>query len=222
MTEAAWLVCEQWRRMAEHLGDGATDRKLRLFAVACARRTARLWGGARPLALLEAAERLADGVVPTESVPYICGCGVGTGMHFVHSAAVAALEVRAERAAELTAANSASSLGRAACEPFSYPKRLMVYVETIRAECVAQVGLLRDIFGNPFRPVRFSPAWRTSTAVALAAQMYDSGDFSATPILADALQDAGCDSEMIQNHCRDPHVTHVRGRWAVDHLLGKE
>jgi hypothetical protein len=84
-----------------------------------------------------------------------------------------------------------------------------------------QSALLRDIFGNPFRPVAFDPAWRTSTAVALAEQMYDSRDFGAMPILADALQDAGCDSEDILNHCRAPG-DHVRGCWVVDLVLGKE
>jgi hypothetical protein len=82
--------------------------------------------------------------------------------------------------------------------------------------------LVRDIFGNPFRPVSFDPVWRTSTAVALARQMYESRDFGAMPILADALQDAGCDVDDVLNHCRDPHATHVRGCWVVDLLLGKE
>ena len=64
--------------------------------------------------------------------------------------------------------------------------------------------LIRDIFGNPFRPVAFDPAWRTSTAVALAKQMYESRDFGAMPILADALEDAGCDNDDVLTHCRDP------------------
>jgi hypothetical protein len=82
-------------------------------------------------------------------------------------------------------------------------------------------GFIRDIFGNPFRPVAFSPAWKTDTAVALARQMYDSRDFGAMPILADALQDAGCDSDDILSHCRGDGP-HVRGCWVVDLVLGKE
>jgi hypothetical protein len=81
--------------------------------------------------------------------------------------------------------------------------------------------LFRDIFGNPFRPVALSPAWRTDTAVSLAGQMYESRDFSAMPILADALQDAGCDNEHILAHCRGPGP-HVRGCWVIDLVLGKE
>jgi hypothetical protein len=81
--------------------------------------------------------------------------------------------------------------------------------------------ILRDVFGNPFRPVTFFPSWRTDTALSLAHQMYESRDFGAMPILADALQDAGCDHEDILNHCRSRGV-HVRGCWAVDLVLGKE
>ncbi|MBY0456749.1 MAG: hypothetical protein K2V38_05395 [Gemmataceae bacterium] len=83
------------------------------------------------------------------------------------------------------------------------------------------VQLLRDIFGNPFRPVAFSPEWRAETAVLLARQMYESRDFGAMPILADALQDAGCDDEGILAHCRG-EGPHVRGCWVVDLVLGKE
>lgn len=83
-------------------------------------------------------------------------------------------------------------------------------------------ALVRDIYGpNPFRPVVFDPSWRTSTVVALATQMYDSRDFSAIPILADALQDAGCDNDTILAHCRDTNATHVRGCWVIDGVLGK-
>ncbi|OWK42944.1 hypothetical protein FRUB_02543 [Fimbriiglobus ruber] len=79
--------------------------------------------------------------------------------------------------------------------------------------------LLRDIVGNPFRPVIFDFTWLTSTVVALARQMYDGRDFSLMPILADALQDAGCDNEAILNHCRCDGP-HVRGCWVVDACLG--
>jgi hypothetical protein len=74
---------------------------------------------------------------------------------------------------------------------------------------------------NPFRPAALDPEWRTSTAVAMARMMYDSRDFSAMPILADALQDAGCTNDDVLNHCRQPGE-HVRGCWVVDLVLGKE
>ena len=89
-----------------------------------------------------------------------------------------------------------------------------------KAEAVAICELLRDIFGNPFRPVAFDPAWQNSTAVGLAASMYESRDFSAMPILADALEDAGCDHPDILAHGRGSGP-HVRGCWVVDLVLGK-
>ena len=84
-----------------------------------------------------------------------------------------------------------------------------------------QCEIIRDIFGNPFRPTAFSLEWRTDSAVSLAKQMYDSREFGAMPILADALQDAGCDNDDILNHCRDANQVHVRGCWVVDLVLGK-
>jgi hypothetical protein len=80
---------------------------------------------------------------------------------------------------------------------------------------------LRDRGGPGGPPVVFDPRWRTDTAVALARLMDESRDFSAMPILADALQDAGCDNNDILEHCRGPGP-HVRGCWVVDLVLGKE
>jgi hypothetical protein len=81
--------------------------------------------------------------------------------------------------------------------------------------------LLFEIVGNPDPPPVFAPEWRTSTAVAIAKGMYESRDFAAMPILADALQDAGRDSDDVLNHCRDESQVHVRGCWVVDLVLGK-
>ena len=82
--------------------------------------------------------------------------------------------------------------------------------------------LLRDIFGNPFRPIELDPAWRSETVVALAAAIYAERAFDRMPILADALEEAGCDHPNILTHCRDAIATHVRGCWVVDLVLGKE
>jgi len=76
--------------------------------------------------------------------------------------------------------------------------------------------------GGPLQPVTFVPEWRTDTAIALAKQMHESREFSAMPILADALQDAGCECAAVLDHCRDTSHTHVRGCWVVDLVLGKE
>ena len=73
-----------------------------------------------------------------------------------------------------------------------------------------------DFFGSEFRP-----EWRTSTVVALAREIYYSRDHAMMPVLADALEDAGCDDERVLGHCRGPGL-HVRGCWVVDCVLGKE
>src|SRR5262249_13712499 len=84
-----------------------------------------------------------------------------------------------------------------------------------------QCRLLRCLFGNPFRPVTVAADWRTPTVISLARQMYESRDFSALPILADALQEAGCDKTDVLAHCRG-EGPHVRGCWVLDLVLAKE
>jgi hypothetical protein len=88
-------------------------------------------------------------------------------------------------------------------------------------ELAAQAELARDIFGNPFRSSEIQLEWLTADVLAMAKAMYANRDFSAMPILADALQDAGCDDDDILSHCREARE-HVRGCWVVDLLLGKQ
>ncbi len=78
----------------------------------------------------------------------------------------------------------------------------------------------RDVAGNPFRPVEFRPAWLTSDVVGLASAIDATGYFDRLPILADALEEAGCTSENVLRHCREQDV-HVRGCWVIDNLLGR-
>ena len=93
-----------------------------------------------------------------------------------------------------------------------------------RDERNMQCSLLRDIFGNPFRPppaMAFSwLSWNDDTILKLAQAIYDDRVFDRLPILADALEEAGCTNADILNHCRQPGE-HVRGCWVVDLLLGK-
>ena len=81
--------------------------------------------------------------------------------------------------------------------------------------------LFLEHFGNPEQPVALDPSWLTDTALSLARHIYESRDFSVMPILADAMQDAGCDNDDILNHCREANGVHVRGCWVVDLVLGK-
>ena len=90
------------------------------------------------------------------------------------------------------------------------------------------MDLLREIVGNPFRPVALDPAWRTPSVVSLAQAAYEERilpggtlDSERLAVLADALEEAGCDNADILSHLRGPGP-HVRGCWVVDLLLGKE
>jgi hypothetical protein len=216
MTEEEWFAFCDWRRMLAILGDRPTDRKLRLFAVAVCRRIAPGLLLAPSWRALVVAEQLADGAISAEElasvrerVSTLCLDEAGrysweppyyaaeAPLSCLHQAARYAVR-RAIQAAWLT----------------SQPSRNVVWAGITTA-------LLRDIFGNPFRPVAFSPSWRTDTAIALARTMYESREFGAMPILADALQDAGCDNTDILSHCRDAKQAHVRGCWVVDLVLGK-
>lgn len=88
-----------------------------------------------------------------------------------------------------------------------------------------QAEYVRDIFPPPdhaVRALRCDPAWLTSTVMALARQADDTGEYGVLPILADALQDAGCDNEFILDRCRAESGLHSRGNWVVDLLLGRE
>ncbi|MBN9120631.1 MAG: hypothetical protein J0I06_16010 [Planctomycetes bacterium] len=86
---------------------------------------------------------------------------------------------------------------------------------------VAICSLIREVFGNPFRRVKVNRAWLTSDVLTLARGIYDERAFDRMPVLADALQDAGCNNDDVLAHCREPARPHVRGCWVVDLLLGK-
>ena len=87
--------------------------------------------------------------------------------------------------------------------------------------CQSQADLVRDLVGNPFRPIAVDTRWRTADVIGLARAVYEDRAFERMPLLADALMDAGCDDEQVLGHCRGDGP-HVRGCWVVDLVLGKE
>jgi hypothetical protein len=92
-------------------------------------------------------------------------------------------------------------------------------------EPVLVAALFRDVAGNPFSPSPpLSPAvlaWCDGTVRKLARAIHEERAFERLPILADALEEAGCVDQYLLAHCRSPGP-HVFGCWAVDHCLGRD
>jgi hypothetical protein len=86
---------------------------------------------------------------------------------------------------------------------------------TKRSEHAIQYELLREVVGNPFRHAPFDAGWRTETVRLLSDGIHADQAFDRLPILADALEEAGCDNAEMLAHCRGPGP-HVRGCWALD------
>ncbi|MCI0459974.1 MAG: hypothetical protein L0Z62_23735 [Gemmataceae bacterium] len=217
MTEAEWLACDDPQKMLECLKGKASDRKFRLFAAACALRVIHLAQDEWNIFALEAAERAADGRFPVEALDDICregegGCRPGTSRVYLAAdpdACQAARNMSGEVAYRLAAAGPSRADGGRLVE--------------IQAGLTA---LVRDIFGNPFRPLTVHPACLTPAVKQLAQATYDERlggevDPDRLAILADALEEVGCPDPAILSHLRGPGP-HVRGCWVVDLLLGKE
>jgi hypothetical protein len=213
MTEAEWLTCEDPQAMLAFMRRDVSDRKLRLYFCESAWHVRHLLTDTRSWQAVEVAERYADGsaLLAELEAAHTAACLAArsqTGLLGMTddqvTLAIAAWHVALAAQSEI---NDDWTLSR---------KQLESEVANVR-----RCNWIRDIFGNPFRPVRFSSSWRTDTVVTLAKQMYDQRDFSAMPILADALQDAGCDNDDVLTHCRDSKQAHVRGCWVVDLVLGK-
>jgi hypothetical protein len=220
MTETEWLECGDVEAMIACLGAGQSERKLRLFMCGCCRR---VWSAIKEphcIASVEIAERYVDGkatedewLTAQDNVDWAWSSDRTDGNVLFHEAAKYPTDPKPREIVDSCVACILDAL--------RYRLKGDVHRHQL-PESVAQAALLRDIIGNPFRPITFSLEWRTATAVSLAHQVYESRDFSAMPILADALQDAGCDNEDILNHCRNAQQVHVRGCWVVDAILGKE
>jgi hypothetical protein len=226
MTEAEWLACDDPKAMLDFLRTKAADRKLRLFGVACCYRMIEdMRVDSRCQNAIEVVERFADGEVAETEVDKardeVGQCGFGNWVSACEwLSAASGFSGGATHRAWQVAAFAATGLFQLLFQHVGTIGQSDAKQRVLAAESKGQTDLLRDIFGNTFRTVALDPAWLTSTVTALAQQMYESRDFGAMPILADALQDAGCDSDDVLGHCRGPGP-HVRGCWVVDLVLGK-
>jgi hypothetical protein len=229
MTEAEWLACTNPQPMLEFLRDKASDRKLRYFLVACARRVLPRSPDEDEFEALAVAERFADGMESRHRLArarsslktsYSARLSHLSPLYTGHIRSVPAWHATREQIVRAVREGSRCCAWSSTRRAFFGDYAAMTLPSE---ELAAQACLLRDLFGNPFRPVTLDPAvltWHGGLLVSMARRMYDSRDFTDMPVLADGLEEAGCSDSDILGHCRSGGE-HVRGCWVVDLLLGK-
>ncbi|HUR55082.1 MAG TPA: hypothetical protein VMZ71_13195 [Gemmataceae bacterium] len=214
LSDGGWQECRDPLAMLCYLHGRSGGRKFRLFAAACARdefASGTIPAGECPT---ERLPRYYDSILEAEA---FADGGPALSFHLdpFHWVAQPVCDVITDEDVAHAALGFNADVGLWTTPIEEIVPRMIARYHTHPAHYI------RDIFGNPFRPVSFAPSWGTSTAIALARQMYEARDFSAMPILADALQDAGCADADILGHCRGDGP-HVRGCWVLDLVLGRE
>jgi hypothetical protein len=188
------LTCTDAARLLHQLRDRLSERKLRLFTCACLRHLGHVSADERNLQAVEAAEQYADRRISKRELK------------------------KARKAANIPWLTSFEPYHEAMST--IQAAALVTTAEQQRSLC----DLLRDVAGHLWQPVTLRPSWlRRSGGIvaAIARTIYADHLFVDLPILADALEEAGCDNTLILNHCRQPGE-HVRGCWVLDLLLGKQ
>jgi hypothetical protein len=238
MTEEAWRNGRMPAKLLDQVeGCGrAGARRLHLFAAACCRAVEHLFYDPCQTAAVVVLERHADGLASAGELAAAHEAVLGMGNFDPPRPHV--------QTAELDARYMAVSVVRQAARPASPDGGVEVLTSRAQVLCTVVQGvaerlytltggpyqsyqgrkrlchLVRCLFDNPFRPVVFDAKWRTEPAVALATGIYEERAFDRLPILADALEEAGCDHADVLSHCRGPGL-HARGCWVVDGVLGK-
>jgi hypothetical protein len=225
MAEQEWLDSSDPARLLELVRSTIHARKLRLFAVACCRRIYHILTDPRSRELVDLAEQIADdGSARDRAGPIV------DRAREVAYKAFGPLTGMMEELEGLMINDQAACvvvfflIWRMENEAFRNTFAVMRYTASRfpgDGETQQQCILLRCVVGNYFLPVTIDPTWLTPTVQSLAESIYTDRAFDRLPILADALEEAGCHQPDILNHCRQPG-DHVRGCWALDLVLGKE
>ena len=246
MTEAEWLAATDPTRMLSFLVGKASDRKLRLFAVASATRAWHLLDADVFRSAITSSERAADGEISPDELRATLQAAsevlerrtdaqsrdergqLGTNLNpavvaarqRLYAAGVATHVAGQDTffVASMTPLSTAMALSHGYAPNYEVPGQGVR--EVLDEHGPPDADALRCLFGNPFRLVALDRSWLTSTVVALANGIYADRAFDRLPILADALQDAGCDNADVLTHCRGDGP-HVRGCWVVDLLTGR-
>jgi hypothetical protein len=213
MTKEQWLACEDWNTILNFLEKRVSHRKLLLSNVAVCRAIAPIIRDKQCLRTLNVLEEIADRTVSLEDQneaqnwarSSLSQCPPSNrASYFARCAVYNMTLVERDHAVLSQVGNYKASL-----DAFEQDKSEIRAAGMVGLRCV-----------NSYYFITLNPYWLTSTVVSLAQQMYDTRDFSAMPILADALQDSGCSNETILEHCRRPGP-HCRGCWVCDLCLNK-
>jgi hypothetical protein len=240
MHEADWVAAADPDVMLNYLRGRASDRKLRLFAAACCRD---LWPllDARGRAAVEAAERYADGKATLRDITAARTAALAAAGGVAGQAAWAAYWAASRQAGKIVwnvcaAAAGAAAVAAAQDAHAAGMDRGNAWENARTSVANYQAFLLRECFGNPFRPLAVMPewlAWNGGIVPLLARAVYDEWAFDRLPVLADALEEAGCTDADLLAHCRPrgrvppaagrdgDRGEHVRGCWVVDAILQK-
>lgn len=206
MTEAEWLTCTAVQRMRRFLMQAnASERKMRLFACACCREIWHSLTDERSRNAVEVAERFADDEETERELARV---------------ATAALEASADVADDPASAPpfaaAAWTVASGAYMAAGYGSAAAA--ATTSADPTKQPAILREIVGNPFRRPQSIPP-RASQVTREAQLIYDERAYARLPVLADMLEEVGIHDVDLLDHLRDSGP-HVRGCWALDHVLG--
>jgi hypothetical protein len=212
MNRTEWLGCHDPMLMLGAVRQRASDRKLQLFARACCRRAADLFApdhAAQARLLFEDDSETgwtASGapLAPEPTDPFILELAFCLTDVSSWNAATAVLQRIARAFAELCAGAGEAVLPLADIE-FEH-----------------QVALAHDLFDHLFRPAPLLLAWVEGHPhlVALARTIYEERTWSEMPVLADALEEAGCAEDDVLEHSRE-HPLHARGCWVLDAVLAR-
>jgi hypothetical protein len=212
LTESEWLAARDPRVLFRQVQHTAGDRKVRLFACACCRLVwPRLAAASRTA--VETAERFADGETTRSALTR------------KQNEAWELVNRQEEKSADEFAATIAwqAAFRITEADPDTFLRRASRAMGRRNARATL-LALLRDVFGNPFRPPAVDPAWlswQDGTVTNLARSIYDGRAFERLPILGDALEEAGCADAGLLEHCRGPGA-HARGCFVLDGILGRE
>jgi hypothetical protein len=202
--------------MVNFVQENASDRKLRLFAVACCRINEHLLPNNNLRDSIGVIEDYADGLANNKDLQKVYTYAdrlTSSLKDFLAVFSTRSVAVAASMTSNFAfQARELSDMLYSQTKPWQHPTAWDLHIP-----------LLHEIFGNPFQTAqtRFKLKSESRTVVKLAKKLYDKKEFEQMPLLAEALEKAGCSDHDLVSHCR-AKVVHVRGCWALDLILGKE